>query len=214
MRREDWSHPLGGRAVLLGTVFGLAVEAEEVLRELGRIEYDRLLLGISREALDAIEEHDGAPPEVDVEDLEPITQLYLTALSRFGPTQVPAPELYVAWAHATEQDAVVEAIDLSDVAHTEAYVDNVSVWETFWKERRQRKRAAKIDQVDDARRLAHAWDRIFFPTKGLRRVERERERHMAHQILEASQAEATVVAVVPEERLDGILADLADPENP
>lgn len=208
MRREEWNHPMGGRVVLLGSVFGLASEGDQVRDALEDVAYERLLLGISREALRAIEEREGEPPVVDPEDLEPLTQLYLAALTRFGPVAVPAPELYAAWRHATRRDVPVTAIDLSDAAHTEAYVDNVSVWETIRKERRQRKRARRVDETSDVHAFAAAWDDVFFPTKGLRRVERERERHMAHQVLEASQG-GVVAAIVPDERLDGILAHLA-----
>lgn len=210
MRHKTWDHPTGGRAVLLGSVFGLASEQDRVERALEAASYERLLLGISREALDAIEVHEGDPPPVDPEDLEPMTQVYLAQLARFGPVHVPAAELYIAWRHATGQYVSVEAIDMSDAAHTEAYVQNVSVWETIRKERRQRKRARQIDETDDVHEFVAAWDDVFFPTKGLKRVERARERHMAQQVLEATQDVRRLVAVVPDERLDGIVGRLAE----
>lgn len=209
MRRQEWRHPTGGRVVLLGSVFGLASERDRVLEALEAVPYERLLLGISREALEAIDAHDGQPPPVDPDGLEPMTQFYLAELARFGPVTVPAAELYAAWRHAEDEDVPVEAIDLSDAAHTEAYVENVSVWETIRKEKRQRKRARRVEPTDDVHAFVAAWDDVFYPTKGLKRVERERERHMAHQVMEAAQRPHTVAAVVPDERLDGILDHLA-----
>ncbi len=209
MRRETWDHPSGGRAILLGSVFGLAAEQEQVGKALENLAYERLLLGISREALEAIEEREGDPPPVEPADLEPMTQLYLAELTRFGPVHVPAAELYTAWRDATRQDVPVQAIDLSDAAHTEEYVQNVSVWETIRKEKRQRKRARRLEETEDVHDFVAAWDDVFFPTKGLRSVERARERHMAHQIVEAAQDVQAVAVLVPDERLDGILAQLS-----
>jgi hypothetical protein len=104
----------------------------------------------------------------------------------------------------------VTAIDLDDAAHTESYVQHVSVWETLRKERRQLKAGMKLADEADLERFVHAWDQVFFPTKGLRAVEEARERAMTLALLNVP-AGKRAVAIVPLERLPGIHRRMLDP---
>jgi hypothetical protein len=63
--------------------------------------------------------------------------------------------------------------------------------------------------VDDLEAFVKQWDEVFFPTKGLRAVEAAREEHMAQAIRSHSEAAGQVIAVVPLERMDGVLDRLA-----
>jgi hypothetical protein len=208
-RDEEWVAPSGAHVVVAGSVFGLESEAEAVGRVLDTGVFEGVLLGISKEALESLAE---PAPEVDEEELGPVTREYLKQLARFGATKVPAPDLYSAYSHAIKNGWRVEAIDLDDAAHTEAYVKHVGVLENIRKEKRQLRAAKEAAEVTGLDEFVTAWDRIFFATKGLRAVEQERERAMAHGIRTAvAQGRGRWLALVPRERLDGVLAALRAP---
>jgi hypothetical protein len=208
-RTVEWPAPQGATVLVWGSVFGLTAEADALERRLETGRFDRVLLGASAEAVAAIAAADGVPPAVEATTLGPVGSLYLDQLSRFGTVHMPALELYAAWRYARDHDVPVAAIDLDDAAHTEAYVDNVSLIENIRKEKRQMRNASRLGTVDDLEAFVKQWDEVFFPTKGLRAVEAAREEHMAQAIRSHSEAAGQVIAVVPLERMDGVLDRLA-----
>lgn len=198
--------------LLLGTVAGFAPDAERVRAAFAAHRPDRLALGVPPEDLPtlrllALEPHRAA-------DLPPLheEEAHLQALlGRFGETRIPSPDLEAAERCAAAANVPVEALDLDDAAHAEAYTKGMKVRHLVRSSGR-RKQALKsgFAEATDAYDLAARWDALL-AIGPLLRLERMREGHMAARLRALAQESRSLLAVVPAARLPGVAAALLDP---
>jgi hypothetical protein len=203
MRIATLTSPQGTRLSLAGGILGLAEDAAQVRSALEAVAYEAVLLGIPFEDLDAIRATHGQERTKEF-NRDEMDDLYLETLSRFGQVQVPPGDLYAAFDHAQKGSLRVEAIDLGDEGHTAVWTENVGVFELLRNNRRLRKLDGNAFTAATPEAFAQEWDEKLFPTKGLRRVQQEREAWMAKRITEIAAEARRLFALVPLARWAGV----------
>jgi len=193
----------GMHVVLAGGIVGLSDEPDEVRALLAAERFDAVLLGIPFEDLDAIRATAGKERSQTFER-DDTDDFYFKTLSRFGSVQVPPGDLYAAFDHAQQNALRVEAIDLGDEGHTALWTEHVGMFELIKNNRRLKRLDQESFAAKDAQEFAREWDEKLFPTKGLRRVQEEREAWMAKRIIDLVQPSHRVFALVPLARWDGV----------
>lgn len=209
-RRVDLRSPQGTRVTLLGGIVGVASDQERLRQTLLGGAFDAVLLGVPFEDLDAVRATDGAEATKEFEQDE-TSELYFERVRRFEPVVIPPPDLYEAFRHATAHQLPVEAIDLGDEAHTEVFARHVGMFEVLRNNRALRRLAAREFRSGDLDAFVIAWDAALYPSKGLRRVQQEREAWMAQRIQQSCASRRAVFALVPLARLAGVRRALENP---
>lgn len=207
IRTAEMEGPEHRRLLLVGGILGLQEDGPQVQALLEREPFDPVLLGIPFEDLDAIKATQGTERSHEFARDE-TEDAYLTQLGRYGTVQVPPPDLYVAHSYAEANKAKVEAVDLGDEGHTAVYTQHVGIFEVMRDNRRSKKRGAQDVPAKDAEAFAYAWDQHLFPSKGLRRVQLEREKWMATRIQQLVPPGARAFALVPLARMSGVRREL------
>lgn len=203
MKTVRLESPDGARLVLAGGILGLAEDGPELAEHLEAGSYDDILLGIPFEDLDAIRATTGREGTHEFER-DAGDEAYLKLLARFGRTQVPPGDLYAAYEYAKRRGLNVEAIDLGDEGHTAVWTQHVGMFELMRSNRRLKRIGDEEFHAKTAEEFAREWDRALFPTKGLRRVQSEREAWMAKRIGELAQRGRRAFALVPLARWAGV----------
>jgi hypothetical protein len=192
----------GARVVLAGGIVGLAEERADVGRLLAQEPYDAVLLGVPFEDLDAIRATAGQERTRTFERDE-TDDLYFAALARYGEVEVPPGDLYAAYDFAQKHGLPVEAIDLGDEGHSALWAEHVGMFELIKNNRRLKRLHTETFEAKDAQAFAREWDAKLFPTKGLRRVQDEREAWMAKRIQDLSAPAKRLFVLVPLARWAG-----------
>jgi len=195
--------------LLLGTVAGFVPEADRVRAAFATHRPELLALGVPPEDLPTLRLLAEHPERAqDLPALDEAEARRQELLRRFGATRVPSPDLEAAFAQAQEAGVPVEALDLDDVAHSAAYTHGMKVRHLVRASSR-RKKALKADFAGarSAHELAVAWDEAL-AVDPMRELERLRERHMAQRLGELAAGRQSLLAIVPVQRLAGVLASL------
>lgn len=188
--------------VLVGGILGLRSDAELVEREFQQ-PVASLLLGIPFEDLDLIHATSGTESTAPFE-ASALDEAYLKALAKYGAVQTPPPDLYAAFRRALERGLPIEAIDLSDEAHTESYTKNVGMFEVLKSNRIQKRLLQKPPEAATAEEFALAWDGALNETKGLRRLQEQREEWMTNRIRQLQSRTGPHLALLPLPRMAGV----------
>lgn len=207
IRAQRLRTPTGGTLTLAGGILGLAEDEAEATRLLEEQPWDILLLGIPFEDLDAIRATNGSEITKEFEQ-DSTDDLYLKLLGKFGRVRVPPPDLYATFRLAQVRKIPIEAIDLGDEAHSIAWTQNVGMFELLRNNRRLKHLDKERFESQTAEAFAHEWDEVLFPTKGLKKVQAERETWMTQRIVRETKAYPRVFALVPLARSRGIQARL------
>lgn len=220
-RRRQETHPrryegtLGGtRIVLLGTIQGLAGEAEQLQQA-----WDArggaptaLALGVPPEDVSNLKQigRDGVESFMDQElDTGSYEDWILPQLSAFGDIAMPPDELLLAERLAREHDAPLVSVDLDDEAYADLYVKHISGFQMVRGQLRQKRAVADAAQrAGSPEELMLIWDESLTSIRGYRRFEEERERFIAKRLQQVAQEHTRVIAVVPYARVSGIAEEL------
>ncbi|HLE46826.1 MAG TPA: hypothetical protein VI818_00900 [Candidatus Thermoplasmatota archaeon] len=201
--------PGGERVVIVGGILGLEADAEILQSEFDRERPNSVLLGVPYEDLDAVRATKGKEAETEFASTD-MDEAYLLRLSEFGLVKSPPPDLYRAYELAERFHLAVEAIDLGDEAFTERYTHHVGMLEVLRSNRNQRKLVAREFEVHSAEDFALQWDDAMFPTKGLQKVQEDREAHMVDRIQTLSRNAGLHLALLPLPRAIGVFDKLRD----
>jgi hypothetical protein len=194
----------GGTVVLAGGILGLEEDGPEVARFLSQDLSNGILLGIPFEDLDAIKGTSGKEQATEF-DRDEADEIYLQALKKFGPVKVPPTDLYAAYAHAEAARVPIEAIALGDEGHSTVYTEHVGMFELMRNNRRLRDLKQAAFEARTPMEFAREWDEHLFPTKGLRRVQQEREAWMAQRVASLATPDRRLFALVPLARWEGVV---------
>jgi len=201
----------GCDVLLLGTVAGFLPDADRVRAAFEAHRPDAVALGVPPEDLEALERlwaSQDAREALAQPDARADRLLHL--LGRFGATRIPSPDLEAAYAQAKAHHLPIAAVDLDDVAHTEAYVRRVKV-RHLWRAPKHEARLLQAPFTDakDAYDLATQWDALANHSRPLRHLESLREDAMAKGVADGAAGHARLLAVVPAPRLPGVAARIA-----
>lgn len=200
----------GTPIILLGTIAGFVPDGRRVQDAFERHNPAVLALGIPPEDLEGLHTL-AADPDVDLPDIDPISERLFEWLAPFGDTRIPSPDLDAAFAAATKASTPMEALDMDDEDHTAIYI-RANKFRHVLKSGRVQRKLLKQDFSGhaDAQSLVLAWDAYQNKLPSLQAVEAAREEHMAERLREivAATRGEMVLAVVPLARLDGIRSSL------
>jgi hypothetical protein len=202
----------GGEVVVLATVQGLVAEAERVRAAFDAVSPRAVALGISPEAAGALLRHQ--PVEgVDLFDELPDAEFaYAVRLQEYGEVGLPPPDLLEAARLAKERGVTLYGADLPEEKYEDVFAAEVSAWGLLRYGRVQRKLVKRPPAAPDARAFALAWDAAVRRVKGIDRVEKAREAHVAASARTlARQAGGPVLLVVDAAREAGVLQALRGP---
>ncbi len=190
--------------LILGAVRGLVSEGEWV-EKVVRTEMPEIVgLGISKEGLTALKEHmrhddlNDAP----LDNLE--EELYVAGLEAFGKVRKPPPCFSRALTIANKNNIEIEPLDMDDEQYTNAFCRNVSTLEMMSQGRCGRQIARHTFTTTTPEDFVMEFDSIANRSKGFKRLEKEREEHMAMKISELAGKYNAVLAIVELERLAGV----------
>lgn len=197
------------RVRLLGTIPGFEPHGAAVTEALDSVRPAVVALGVPPEDVEGLRQL-AAEPETELPEPDDAPGRLLALLERFSTTRVPSPDLEAAFLWADGHDARLEALDLDDEAHAESYIRHNRFFDVIRGNRLQRRLLAEpFEEAKDEDELVLMFDALQNSLPSLRRVEEEREAHMAERLAEvAGGAEGEVVALVPLARLAGVVARL------
>lgn len=194
----------GSRVHVLGVVKGLVSEEEKVESAIAKLSPDVIGLSVSKEQLAALRSKEAWEDY----ELSPLETAYKTLMQEFGEVKLPSPAFVKALEIAESSKVPVIPIDMNDNDYTEVYCQKVGAMDlvregAFSKSVKRR----KFDGASPES-LAIDWDRRVNKAKGFRKLEAERERHMARALVKLCSRYRTVLALVDCERADGVIGQL------
>ncbi len=169
----------GGEVILVATVQGLVAEAERVREAFEATQPRAVALGVSPEAAAALLRHEPVEGVDPFDDLPDAELAYSVRLQEYGPVALPPPDLMEAVRLARAADVPVRGADLPEARYEDVFASEVSAWGLLRYGRVQRKLVKRPPKAADARAFALAWDAAVRRVKGIDRVERAREAHIA-----------------------------------
>ncbi|MEM2838650.1 MAG: hypothetical protein QXE18_00960 [Thermoplasmata archaeon] len=191
----------GKNLYFLDVVRGLKQEAERVLRAVEKVRPEIIAMSISKEEIEGLKDYVKEPYEVEMSRYE---ELYAERLSKFGDVYLPPP-CYLAGLEVAEKNGIeLIGIDMDDEAHTTAYCALVNGRELLIHSMRLKFLRLQSFKADNPWDFAIKWDRKVNNLRGLRELERERERYMAEELRKLSLTKKRIMAILDVERAEGI----------
>ncbi len=196
----------GRRVAVLGTVKGLTNESRLVEMAAREIGPEAIAVHIGKEELKGLESVlDG---DVDSAPLSSYEKVYARKLSVFGDIQIPPPSLVEALRAARSRKIPCLPLDFNDERYSSVYTRHIDgltmIRQSLRLKRVNRKRFPK----DDLEGFTVKWDRVANAMRGFRKLEKEREGHMARRIGSLSGRYDPLLCVVELERKNGILEEI------
>lgn len=195
----------GGSLVsVLPVVRGLPSEGESVVAAINAADPDRLAISVSPEELETLRTYRG-------KNIEPGTveeEAYVAGLSAWEEPIMPPPCFTQAIVAAEARGIRTEAVDMGEVAYTDAYTACVTTIELLQQGRMESRLLNRRFRVSTPEEFALAWDAEVNRTPGFARLQRQREAFMAVRLREIATEASRVLAVIEVERVKGVLAAL------
>lgn len=195
----------GSRVHVLGVVNGLVSEEAKVAKAMGELLPEAVGVSMSKEQLAALRLRDTWSEY----DLSPLEAAYKDLMQSFGEVRLPSPAYVKALELSESSGRPIIPIDLNDEQYTEHYCDKVGALDLVREGAFGRGVRRKRFDGSSPESLALDWDRRVNKAKGFRRLEEERERHMALALVRMATRYRIVLAVVEYERSEGVARRLA-----
>lgn len=193
--------------VLLPVVKGLVSEGDAVTKAYEDIAPDVIAVSVSREELVALrvrEDYDKYEPS----DLEIIYQAFL---EKFGEVRLPPPAYVRALELSEQKGTTIVPLDMNNEVYTEAYCEHVGTGDMIRESFFARQATGKKYDLSNACAFARSWDAKVNKAKGFRKLEIDREKHMAEALRNLAKRYRNILAVVECERSEGVLRALESP---
>lgn len=194
----------GSEVAILAVVKGLVSEEDAVARAVAEVRPDAVAVSISKEELAALRDRDRYG-DYELSDLE---DTYAAFLETFGEVKVPPPCFVRCLDVCTVNGIPLLPLDMNDEVYTEAYCEHVGagdmIKESFFSSRAGRKRY----DLSSPQSFVLDWDRRVNRSKGFRKLEVAREKHMAAVLRTLCTKYRSVLAVIECERAEGVHASL------
>lgn len=199
-----------GEVIVLGTVQGLASEAERALAAIEAEQPDIIALGVSAESVASLLRY-VPDPELDlIEELPDHDYVYSIKLREFGDVALPAPDLLAAVHWAQDHAIPIFGVDLAEETYEDLFTKEVSTWGFLRYGRIQRRLAKKPPRAADPLAFTLAWDAAIRRVKGIHRVEEHREDAIAANASQlAREKSAKVLLLLEAAREAGVAEHLA-----
>lgn len=193
---------------LLGTIHGLKREGQRVRAACEDFGPDCLAVGIPREDVETLSAcSTGGDKAVEFQTSDE-QDYFFDCLATFGEVRVPPPDLVSAYLLSQERGLPLEALDMDDDRYAQIFTDHVSLLGLLRVSRKNRKARKRGFAAESPEAFVMEWDNRVNATKPFRAVEAERERHMAHRLVELTQRYQRILALLPYPRYDGVRSHL------
>ncbi len=188
------------RVVLLGVNKALKESGRLVEELLTAESFDVVMLSITDEEVEGLRQYIRNPVEVEMDDVEIIYEFYM---KKFGDTSIP-PEAYVTAVRIADKKGLeVKGIDIPSGIYEDIFVGNVQLTDMILLSLRRRRLLKKKWDLSDPERFASQWD-SYLNKGGYMKVEKERAKHMALEIL-SGKRQSTAVIVESERYRDLVI---------
>jgi len=197
----------GSKIYIFGIVKGLVSEAKRLKKKIRSLRFDIGGLPISNEERKGLKEF---MQSKDIEtNVEPSTpeRVYAEKLKRFGEVSLPPPSYTFFMNYCLENDIEIEALDMDEEHYTMAYCEHVTGTQWMRQALREKGLRRKKIEAENPAEFAIEWDQFINKLKGFQKLEAHREKVIAKNIDRISER-GDMVAVVEEERIDGIFDNL------
>jgi hypothetical protein len=190
----------GSRVHVLGVVKGLVSEEEKVASAVANLSPDVIGVSVSKEQLAALRSRD----VWDEYELSPLESAYKKLLQEFGEVRLPSPAFVKALEISDSMKVPVIPIDLNDYDYTEAYCEKVGTMDLVREGGFSKSVKRRRFNGESPESFVLDWDRRVNKSKGFRKLEAEREMHMAHTLRKMTLKYRTILALVDFERSEGV----------
>lgn len=208
MAQREWSMEIGsGKLILLGLISGLTSEVEIAREAVDRHRPSAIGLTVTAEEIEGIKRWNQGN-----EELPPYTDFdlyYMKQMSRFGEVRLPSPSLAFLVEFAERAGIPLVPLDMGEEEYSSLYIQNVSPISLFFSSMFKSRRLRKKIQ-GSAEEVVCELDRLSMYPDGIAAVERERERHIASEIVSHIEENRAFLAAVNYEKAAKILKLLED----
>lgn len=185
---------------LLPAIKGLVSEAEKVRQAIEEVGPDVIALSVSKEELSALR----VKSDYEKYELSDIELVYKTYLEHFGEVRLPPPCYVKALDLSEERGLPIVPIDMNEDLFTDSYCLNVGGWDLIQESIFSRRMYRKRFDLSNPEAFVNDWDAKVNSPKGFRKLNREKERHMADALLNLSKRYRKVLAIIELERMEGV----------
>ncbi|NLI74534.1 MAG: hypothetical protein GX369_07180 [Euryarchaeota archaeon] len=190
----------GSDIAILPAIKGLVSEGDIIAKAICDIMPDAVGISVSREELEALNDKS----VYDNYEMSVLEEVYANNLSTFGEIELPAPCYVSAIDTCKVQGISVIPLDINDIDYTEIYCQRIKAGDmmrdAFFTRRANRK---KFD-LSSPMAFALDWDRTVNKSRGFRRLQQDREEHMAASLHNMSRLHQRILAIVEIERARGV----------
>jgi hypothetical protein len=194
---------------ILGVLKGLVPESNKVEEAVSTWNPDVVGVSVSPEELEALK----VKEDYSLYEMSTLEEVYSVYMESFGQISLPTPAYVKALDLCLEKGIPIEAVDLSDADFTEAYCQNIGATEMVREAFFTRSIGRKKFDISSPEAFALDWDRRLNKAKGFRRLEMEREEHMAQRLFTLAEKHAIILAVIEYERADRVAELLEEKEK-
>lgn len=192
--------------IVLAVISGLDSEIGIIRDTLGRHRPDAIGLSVTEAQLDYLRKLNasGEQPEPEYSDFD---LFYIREMSRFGRVIMPSPSHIYAVGVADETETRIIGLDMDEESYANRYMQLVGPASLFL-DSILRKRRMKRHLEGSAEEVSLKLDMVGRHPKGVDVLDRERERHMAKQILKGAAGCGVFLAIIDYDRAAGVRSNL------
>ncbi|MBI5000940.1 MAG: hypothetical protein HZB92_05370 [Euryarchaeota archaeon] len=194
----------GKSLTILEVIRGLVSEKGKVESALHEVKPEVVFLSIAPEELGALRDWKG-------KDAGPATleeKLYVQGLEEFGEVSKPPQCFLAALAHEKEMGFKVKAVDMEEERFSAMYCQAVTGIDLMRMNMRKGSLARAKFNLSSPEAFVKDWDRRIHAVPGLRKVDLNREAHIAKRTVELMKEVKNALLVVEIERAEGVVRQL------
>lgn len=190
----------GCKIDILPIVQGLVSEADKVRHNYGK--YEAYGLPLSIESIMALSKREDLTDDYEVSELDLV---YAHHLSVFGNVEFPCPAFCELVDLCNRDLKGIVPLDMNEDLFTDVYIENIKATEFVKEHRMAKKGMKKRFDMNSPETFVKSWDKYLNSVKGFEKVTKARERYIAEQIVDLPKYRHSVLIIMENERIDGIM---------
>jgi hypothetical protein len=198
------------RAEFIGQDRILLLSINKALKDSGKLVervfsdggFDIVLLSVTEEEIQGLREYIKNPIEVEMDDVEIIYEYFMR---KFGDTSIP-PEAYISAIEIADKKGIsVVGIDIPSGMYEDIFVESVQISDMILLSLRRRRLLKRKWNFSSPESFSAEWD-SYLNKGGYKKVEKERAKHMAVEIV--NKKKGNTLVIVEEERFNDLIENL------
>jgi pheromone shutdown protein TraB len=180
---------------ILEVIKGLEKESERVRESFETFKPDIIAVSLSSEDLDMLRNFKDELENAEPDNFE--EALYIRELKKYGDVKKPPPCYLAAVKVGLENNVPCTAIDMNEEEYTDAFCRNIHTLDLYrhsWSANRTLKRKFDASTPEE---LVIAIDKVVTRINSYRKLEEDREKHMAEKLIELSKVHERILTSRP-----------------